>query len=738
MNVHPIFILGAFLVGIDLPAQSLQQWVRWGDAATTAGDHASASRYYEGALDAAPGRMALQWKLANACRMNGRCKEAAALFERIHAKDRGRTYPSAQQWLGEMQLCSGQLDAATDTWQRVRSNTKDALVKERASNALAGIALARSVATRTDSIRLQKAPPAINTAGSEFAPRIGPDGALYFTGLRGEADEEGAVRDSTRYRTRLYRSELNNGQWSEASVFGPDPLDADVANGAWSVDGSLLYYSHCTHPDSCRIHVAEQREGRWYTQPLEGLDDHGSTQPCVVEWEGREMLLFVSDRPGGVGGTDIWQARLEQGRAVELQPVTGAINTAGNERCPWYDPRREELWFSSDHLPGLGGYDLFVSRFANDVFGPPENPGTPLNGPSNDLYAFVDQRNGDGWLSSDRATDVPEVGNACCSDIHQWSAPAYTTADSITEAQTLPKQAVETLLDLRTVLPLRLYFHNDEPGPRSTASTTALTYSETLVAYTDRLPAYTEHGPDTVAFNAFWNNAVLAGARDLAALVRALFPVLEQGRSVALEVRGHASPLAQNAYNGRLSERRIASLRNELSTVLQGALRPYLDATATNGAHLELRALPFGEEKADSTVSDRVQDPPASIYSVGAARERRIEVLNIEVAPRIEPSDSLLRLVKELGDIRQDLPQRITFRIQNPGSRPLRLVESDADCGCTTAELPKGTIAPGSHTDLAVDFSGRAPQGPLSRHIRIRTDGSPGMVELIITGTVIP
>jgi len=738
MNVRLSFIVAAFLTGIDLPAQTVQQWLRWGDAATTVGDHASASRYYEGALDAAPGRMALQWKLANAYRMNGQCKEAAALFERINAKDRGRTYPSAQQWLGEMQLCGGQLDAATDTWQRVRSNTKDAIVKERASNALAGIALARSVATRTDSIQLRKAPPAINTVSSEFAPRIGPDGALYFTSLRGEADEEGAVRDSTRYRTRLYRSELINGQWSEASVFGPDPMDADVANSAWSVDGSQLYYSHCTHPDSCLIHVAELQEGEWTTRPLEGLDDHGSTQPCVVEWEGREMLLFVSDRPGGMGGTDIWQARLEQGRAVELQPLTGAINTVGNERCPWYDPRREELWFSSDHLPGLGGYDMFVSRFANDVFAPPVNPGTPLNSPANDLYAFVDQRNGEGWMSSDRATAVTEGGDACCSDIHQWSAPASITADSLTEAQALPTHAVDALLGLRTGMPLRLYFHNDEPGPRSTSPTTALTYTETLAAYTDRLPVYAEQGPDTQAFSAFWNNAVLAGARDLAALVRALFLVLEQGRSVALEVRGHASPLAQNAYNGRLSERRIASLRNELSTVLQGALLPYMDATASNGARLELRALPFGEEEADSTVSDRVQDPSGSIYSVGAARERRIEVLDIEVAPRIERADSLLRLVKELGDIRQDQPQRITFRIHNPGSRPLRLVESDADCGCTTAELPKGTIAPGSHTDLPVDFSGRAPQGPLSRHIRIRTDGSPGIVELIITGTVIP
>jgi tetratricopeptide (TPR) repeat protein len=738
MNLRCNLILGAFLMGNDLPAQTMQQWLRWGDAATAAGDHASACHFYEGALDAAPGRMALQWTLANAYRLNGQCSEAAVLFERVHSKDRGRTYPSALRWLGEMQLCSDQLDAAAETWQRVRAGAKDGVVKERASNALAGIALARNLVARTDSLLLQKAPTTINTASSEFAPRIGPDGALYFTSLRGVADEQGAVLDSSRYRTRLYRSELSSGQWSEANVFGPEPSDADVANGVWSLDGTLLFHSHCTHPDSCRIHVAELRNGQWITRPLDGLGDHGSTQPCVVEWEGREMLLFASDRPGGMGAMDIWQARLEQGRAVELQPMAGEINTPGNERCPWYDPLRQELWFSSDHLPGLGGYDLFVSRFADDVFGPPVNPGTPLNSPWNDLYAFVDHRTGEGWMSSDRPAAGGSGGNGCCSDILHWSPPPSMAADSLAEAEALPTRAIEALLDLRSRMPLRLYFHNDEPGPRSTASTTTLTYSQTLASYTARLPDYAEHSSDTSAFNAFWSNSVLAGSQDLTGLVHAIFPVLEQGRSVVLEVRGHASPLALNDYNGRLSERRITSLRNELSTVLQGALRPYLEASATNGARLELNTIPFGEEDADSTVSDRINDRSRSIYSVGAARERRIEVIDIEVAARIERADSVLRLVKELGDIRQDQPQRITFRIQNPGSRPLRMVESDADCGCTTAELPKGTIAPGSHMDLPVDFSGRAPQGPLSRHIRIRTDGVPGMVELIITGTVIP
>lgn len=718
--------------------QTLQHWLRWGDAAAAAGDYDSACRYYEGALDVAPGRMAVQWSLANAYRQVRRCDQAAALYDRVFFKDQGRTYPDALRWLGEMQLCAGQRTAATKTWQRVLRSTKDPVVKERANNALQGIALSERFTQRADSVTLEALPSPINTEVSEFSPRIGPDGALYFTSLRASTSSDGEVLDTTNYGTRLLRSTLLNGTWSGPEHVLPERPQGDVANSAWSIDGTRLFFTHCASPDSCRIHVAERQGGHWSIRSLEGLGAGTSTQPCVVDWDGREMLLFVSDAPGSAGGTDIWQARLEGGRAVELQPLSGGVNTAGNERCPWYDVRRNELWFSSDHLPGLGGYDLFIARYENDEFSQPINPGTPFNSPQNDLYPFIDPRSGEGWLSSDRGANKSEENDHCCSDLYHWTQPVVLPADSAITASDQGSFAVQTLLGLRDALPLSLYFHNDEPGPRSTARSTELTYTETLAGYTAQLPTYKLQGPDTAAFSSFWKNTVLRGASDLQRLVEAVFPVLEQGRSVVLEVRGHASPLALNDYNARLSERRIASLRNELQEVLKGALLPYLQGNASNGAVLELRSLPFGEEEAERTVSDRLQDLSGSVYSVAAARERRIDVLGIDVAADVQQVDSVLRQVKELGAIRQDQPQRIVFRVQNPGDVPLRLVDSDADCGCTTAVLPTLPIAPGASTELVIDFSGRAPQGPLSRRVRIITDGTPRVLELNITGTVIP
>jgi hypothetical protein len=68
----------------------------------------------------------------------------------------------------------------------------------------------------------------------------------------------------------------------------------------------------------------------------------------------------------------------------------------------------------------------------------------------------------------------------------------------------------------------------------------------------------------------------------------------------------------------------------------------------------------------------------------------------------------------------------------------LRLLESTADCGCTTAELPQQAIRPGTEIPVSIHFSGRAPLGSLKRTVTITTDGVPSKVELIILGTVIP
>ena len=96
-------------------------------------------------------------------------------------------------------------------------------------------------------------------------------------------------------------------------------------------------------------------------------------------------VYFTSDRPGTAGGEDLWVSRRSSARhpwmpATNLGP---AINTAANERSPALSSNRRLLFFASDRPGGLGGFDIWLSWRADprDDSGwqPPVSLGTGIN-----------------------------------------------------------------------------------------------------------------------------------------------------------------------------------------------------------------------------------------------------------------------------------------------------------------------------------------------------------------------
>ncbi len=730
--------------GLLVQAQSVDQWTNWGDASMIRGEYYGASRFYDGALALEPGRLSLQWKQAEACRLSHQYDKAAELYAIVHRKDLGRTFPDALRWLGEMQLCAGAYDEAERTWNKVLQRAKDkrSVVAQRASNALQGIALAREFKARQDTIELQHLPRPVNSYDSEFGARLAPDDALLFTSLRGTYNNDGEVEDTATYRSLLYKSATVNGQWNEAVALENPAENGQVANITWSGDGQRMYTTSCEGDTPCRIHHATYN-GRTMNvlTPLEGLGDELSTQPMVVQWQGRDLLFFVSDRPGGTGGMDIWKAELKEGIAIDVKPLGPMVNTPGNERTPWFDAHSATLWFSSDHLPGLGGYDIFKSQMTNGTFTAAINAGTPINSPANDLYPALYPERGEGWLTSNRKGSFAAKGETCCNDLYRWTTERKVLTDNTpqdTVGQTTEViRRMHELGAMQARFPLKLYFHNDEPEPRSWSTTTPQPYGDTYQRYRALEPTYRTEQTDATAVERFFVDDVDGGYALLLELAEALYVELERGASITLEVRGHASPLARNDYNKNLSLRRIESLRNHLRAWNQGVLAPYFDGTATNGGHVALRILPFGEERSASGVSDDLRDLKHSVYSVEAARERRIEVVAVEWSEQ-GPDNTVQRTLRKVGELKQSEVREFAFHLENTGTAPLRLLSSTADCGCTAAALPEAPIPPGGMGEVLVTFNGRAKEGPLTRTVTITTDGTPGIIELVIDGTVVP
>lgn len=182
-------------------------------------------------------------------------------------------------------------------------------------------------------------------------------------------------------------------------------------------------------------------------------------------------------------------------------------------------------------------------------------------------------------------------------------------------------------------LPLTLFFDDDHPNPRTRDSFTNLSYDNTYNAYILKEMDYlrANYGQSkSVSFSganeisAFFRDSVRGNYQKLREFSALMTKFLAAGQNLEIVIEGYASPLADSDYNKLLTSRRINSLINSFYYYENGILRPYIQ-----NKHLSIRIIPFGETKASSGVSDDFNDQKSSIYSIGAMRERKVQIKEI-------------------------------------------------------------------------------------------------------------
>ena len=141
--------------------------------------------------------------------------------------------------------------------------------------------------------------------------------------------------------------------------------------------------------------------GKWENETL--LPFNNSDYSCghpALSTDG-QRLYFVSNMPGGSGGTDIYVVE-KNGKSWGSPENLGAdINTQGNEMFPWVDAD-DQLYFASNGRGGVGGLDIFQVDPKADVIGNPVNVGAPINSPYDDFGFVLDAKAGVAFFTSNR------------------------------------------------------------------------------------------------------------------------------------------------------------------------------------------------------------------------------------------------------------------------------------------------------------------------------------------------
>lgn len=224
--------------------------------------------------------------------------------------------------------------------------------------------------------------PGISTADPEYLAIISPDNEYVFFTRRFDQAQKGLITSTS--VEKFMQAKRTNGVFDKGI-----PMDYPFNQKAIGNEGGATITI-----DNKHLFFTVNRDGNfdiyysdWNVTYWDDITNMGPNVNDPKQWDSQPSVsadgntLYFASARDSMTGIDIYVTRRDaKGKWSQAQKLPSPINTNGNDKSPFIHQDGKTLYFSSDSLPGLGGYDIYMSRQdAKGSWSDPVNLGYPIN-----------------------------------------------------------------------------------------------------------------------------------------------------------------------------------------------------------------------------------------------------------------------------------------------------------------------------------------------------------------------
>ena len=389
--------------------------------AFNSGDITGALKLYKEAYTAKPQDPSIAYHIGECDLALGDIDNAVSFLEKAESAD-----PNANDemhlTLGQAYQQSDQVDKALKEFQMYKQKYIDDPKKLKSSDIeyyIKQCNTANDLKSHPVKVVISNMGDAINTVYDDKAPSVTADGKtmiftsrrplMMSTGKKGKnKDGDDEVQQSF---DNVYMAEWDStkNNWGLSyPVEGINEPYAYTACSSISADGSLIFLYKNNETDAVGGDVFVSRKthsGGWGKPATLGKPVNTSYyEDCGCLSPDGNTLYFISEKPGGMGGADIYKSD-KLGKADWSEPVNlgAVVNTEYDEGGISIAPDGKTMFFSSQGHNSMGGYDIFKTTMNdNGIWSEPVNLGYPINTVNNDMSFTLSTDTKTGYFASNR------------------------------------------------------------------------------------------------------------------------------------------------------------------------------------------------------------------------------------------------------------------------------------------------------------------------------------------------